>query len=72
VPTPSPAPDLTARSLKHAARIEQGRGNLGAWRERIQKLRELERRKYRLREILDGLLRRHARPRRVGRPRPLA
>ena len=47
-----------ARYLEQAGRIEERRGNLAAWRKRVLELQARERRKYRLREILDDLLRR--------------
>ena len=47
-----------ARYLEYAGRIEERRGNLAAWRTRILDLQARERRKWRLREILDDLLKR--------------
>ena len=47
-----------ARYLDIAGRIEERRGNLAAWRQRILDLQARERRKWRLREALDDLLRR--------------
>lgn len=47
-----------ARYLEHAGRIEERRGNLDAWRTRILDLQARERRKWRLRETLDDLLKR--------------
>lgn len=47
-----------ARYLDSAGRIEERRGNLAAWRQRVLTLRERERRKWRLRETLDDLLKR--------------
>jgi uncharacterized Zn finger protein len=48
-----------ARFLERSGQIEERRGNRAAWQNRVRDLRERERRKWRLREILDGLLRRH-------------
>jgi uncharacterized Zn finger protein len=47
-----------ARSLEQSGRIEARRDNLGAWRSRVLELQARERRKWRLRQILDDLLRR--------------
>jgi uncharacterized Zn finger protein len=47
-----------ARYLENAGRIEERRGSLAAWRARILELQARERRKWRLREILDDLLKR--------------
>ena len=47
-----------ARYLDSVGRIEERRGNLATWRQRVLSLRERERRKWRLRETLDDLLKR--------------
>jgi uncharacterized Zn finger protein len=47
-----------ARYLEHAGRIEERRGNLAAWRTRVLELQARERRKWRLRQTLDDLLKR--------------
>ena len=48
-----------ARYLECSAQIEARRDNLVAWHGRVLDLRERERRKWRLRETLDGLLKRY-------------
>jgi len=47
-----------ARYLESAGRIEERRGNLAAWRTRVLELQARERRKWRLRQTLDDLLKR--------------
>jgi uncharacterized Zn finger protein len=47
-----------ARYLERSGRIEERRGNLAAWRARVRDLQARERRKWRLRQILDDLLKR--------------
>jgi uncharacterized Zn finger protein len=51
-----------ARYLEHAGRIEERRGNLASWRTYVEELKARERRKWRLRETLDGLLKRFPPP----------
>ena len=47
-----------ARYLEYAGRIEERRGNLAVWRTRVLELQSRERRKWRLRQTLDDLLKR--------------
>jgi uncharacterized Zn finger protein len=47
-----------ARYLDSAGRLEARRGNLAAWRARVLELQARERRKWRLRQTLDDLLKR--------------
>jgi uncharacterized Zn finger protein len=51
-----------ARYLEHAGRIEERRGNLASWRTYVEELKARERRKWRLRETLDDLLKRFPPP----------
>jgi uncharacterized Zn finger protein len=57
--TSTGAYEEAARYLERSGQIEERRGNRAAWRQRVSALRERERRKWRLREILDGLLKRY-------------
>ena len=51
-----------ARYLEHVGRIEERRGNLASWRTYVEELKARERRKWRLRETLDDLLKRFPPP----------